>query len=154
MTREGLTLMASGIEPCGTRDIILLTAPANERGARSNFNNQSLEVTGPCASQTLRALLHVRGDATVEVTASPGGVIEIRVPRYAGNIEASHDLRDFDVKLRVKRVAIVETPIGRLETRPEGDAQVFRIALDEPARTAQLYYYSERRLHAVQYRDR
>jgi hypothetical protein len=150
MTREGLALVAQDMTPCGTKDVILLTMPVEGRGVLTNLPNEALAATGQCAAKSFVALLRVdREDATVEVTRRASNVIELRVPRYAGNIEASRDLRTFDVPLRAVRVAQLDTGLGRLETFPDGDAQMFRLQLTPAASTAMFYYYSDGRLHAL-----
>jgi hypothetical protein len=46
-------------------------------------------------------------------------------------------------------VAQLETRLGRLETFPDGDAQMFRLHLTPDAGGATFYYYSDGRLHAL-----
>ena len=150
MTRDGLALVAQDMPPCGSKDVILLTMPVEGRGVLTNLPNEALAATGQCEAKSFVALLRVdRVDATVEVTRRSGDVIELRVPAYAGNIEASHDLRTFDVPLRAERVAQLDTRLGRLETFPEGDAQVFRLQLTPEASRATFYYYSDGRIQAL-----
>jgi hypothetical protein len=150
MTREGLALMAFDMPPCGTRDVVLLTMPVEGRGVLTNLPNEALAATDQCAAKSFVALLRVdRDDATVEATRRADGVIELRVPRYAGNIEASRDLSTFDVPLRAVRTAQLDTRLGRLETFPNGDAQLFRLQLTPEASRATFYYYSDGRLHAL-----
>jgi len=149
MTREGLALMARDMEPCGTKDIILLTMPEGGRGVWTNLPSESLQATGQCASRTFVALLRVvHDDATVEVTTNAGGVIDLRVPHYEGNIKASKDLSEF-FYVRPAATARIDTPIGLLEAQPDGDSMVFHLRLKDEARQAALFYYSDGRIHPV-----
>lgn len=150
MTREGLALMTSDLAPCGTRDVVLLTAPVGIRGTYCNFLWEGFGLTSPCAPATFRTLLRVvREDVEVAVTPAGGGRLELRIPRYRGNVLASTDLSTFPVWVARGRTTGVTTPIGTVGARPDGDAEVFRIQLDPALADARLYYYSAGRIHAV-----
>jgi Dolichyl-phosphate-mannose-protein mannosyltransferase len=156
MTSNGLALMSANLEPCGRKDVILLTAPVGIRGVYTNFLWDAFDATTDCPPAQLLTLLRVvRLDAGVEALASPGDVIQLRVPRYAGQFVASADLNTFDRPVPRASRWTLDTPIGRLETQPEesspdGPVQVFRITLNDRGREAGIFYYSDgavRRIH-------
>jgi hypothetical protein len=150
MTTNAMTLMTSDLTPCGTRDVILLTAPVGIRGTYSNFLWEAFGLTSDCAPRTFRTLLRVvRNDVAVVVSRPQPGAVEVRVRNYTGNILASSDLSTFEVWVDRGRRTTVDTPLGRLETRPEGADQVFRLALDPSLAEARLYYYGDGSVNAV-----
>ena len=115
MTTSALTLMTSDLAPCGTRDVILLTAPVGIRGTYCNFLWEAFGLTSDCAPQTFRTLLRVvRNDVIVAVGRPEPGVVELRVRNYAGNILASSDLSTFEIWVDKGRTTTVATPLGRL----------------------------------------
>jgi 4-amino-4-deoxy-L-arabinose transferase-like glycosyltransferase len=150
MTAAGVALMSADLAPCDTKDVVLLTAPVGIEGVYCNFYWEAFGVSNGCSPATFHTVLRVvRLDAHVEVTERPDGILELRVSGYRGNIVMSRDLSHFDRPVPRGDRATVDLPIGRLETMPDGDAQVFRLTLDARARQARLYYYSDGRIHAV-----
>ena len=151
MTRGAVALVASHPVPCADREVVLLTAPSGVDGIPCNLNYETFRFLGQCVPRALHTLLRVmREDTEVEVTRPAADVIELRVRNYRGNIMASEDLRNYRVQVRAEGLtASVNTPIGRLETRPEGTSQLFRLTLTPDASSATFYYYSRRQLHAV-----
>jgi hypothetical protein len=77
------------------------------------------------------------------------GVVELRVRNYAGNILASSDLSTFEIWVDKGRTMTVATPLGRLDTRPDGDDELFRLTLDSTLAEARLYYYGEGSVNLV-----
>lgn len=151
MTRGAVALVTSHPVPCADREVVLLTAPSGVDGIPCNLNYETFRFLGQCVPRALHTLLRVmREDADVEVTRPAPGVIELRVRNYRGNIMASEDLRNYRVQVRGEGLTnTIDTPIGRLETRPEGASQVFRLTLTPDASRATFYYYSRRQLHAA-----
>ena len=144
MTTNALTLMTSDLSPCGTRDVILLTAPVGIRGTYCNFLWEAFGLTSNCAPKTFRTLLRVVGnDVIVAVGRPEPGVVELRVRNYAGNILASSDLSTFEIWVEKGRTTTVATPLGRLDMRPDGEDEVFRLTLDTKLADARLYYYGD-----------
>ena len=138
MTTNALTLMTSDLSPCGTRDVILLTAPVGIRGTYCNFLWEAFGLTSDCAPKTFRTLLRVvRNDVIVAAGRPEPGVVELRARNYAGNILASSDLSTFEIWVDKGRTTTVVTPLGRLDTRPDGEDEVFRLTLDPTARGRQ-----------------
>ncbi len=82
-------------------------------------------------------------DVHVDVTTPNAGVVEMRVPDYRGNILASADLAHFTERVAPGQTLTLDTAIGRLETFADGTTQIFRLALNDRARTAEFYYYSD-----------
>jgi hypothetical protein len=152
MTRGAVALVTSHPVPCAEREIVLLTAPSGVEGVPSNLNYETFRFLGHCVPRVLHTLLRVmREDADVEVTRPAPDVIELRVRDYRGNIVASEDLRNFRVQVRGDGLtATVNTPIGRLETRPDGTSQLFRLNLTVEASRATFYYYSRHQVHGLQ----
>ena len=151
MTRGAVALVTSHPVPCADREVVLLTAPSGVDGIPCNLNYETFRFLGQCVPRALHTLLRViREDADVEVTRPAPGVIELRVRDSRGNIMASEDLRNYRVQVRGEGLTTtVDTPIGRLETRPDGTSQVFRLTLMPDASRATFYYYSRRQVHAV-----
>ncbi len=144
MTTNAMTLMTSDLTPCGSRDVILLTAPVGIRGTYCNFLWEAFGLTSDCAPRSFRTLLRVvQNDVTVVVTRPEASIVELRVRNYMGNILASSDLSTFEIWIDKGRTTSVMTPVGRLDARPDGDDEVFRLTLDGSARDARLYYYGD-----------
>jgi hypothetical protein len=151
MTTSALTLMTSDLAPCGTRDVILLTAPVGIRGTYCNFLWEAFGLTSDCVPRTFRTLLRVvRNDVVVAVSRPGPGIVELRARNYAGNILASSDLSTFEIWVDKGRTTTVMTPLGRLDTRPDGDDEVFRLTLDTKLADARLYYYGDGSVRGVQ----
>jgi hypothetical protein len=151
MTRGAVALVTSHPVPCADRDVVLLAAPSGVDGIPCNLNYETFRFLGGCVPRALHTLLRVmREDADVDVTRPAPDVIELRIRNYRGNIMASEDLRNYRVQVRGEGLnATLNTPIGRLETRPEGASQLFRLTLTPDASRATFYYYSRRQVHAV-----
>lgn len=148
MTSDALTMIQSALVPCGTQDVVVLTTPVGIRSVFSNLNEVAFDVAG-CKPASWTPLLRVvRTDAHVDVTRQ-GDVIELRVPEYADNFVASRDLRHFDVPLTGDEALSIETPIGRLESLPEGKTRVFRLTLVNRVRAAHFYFYSDGRVRPL-----
>jgi hypothetical protein len=151
MTRDAVALVTSHPVPCADREVVLLTAPSGVDGIPCNLNYETFRFLGQCVPRALHTLLRVmREDAEVEVTRPAPDVIELRVRHYRGNIMASEDLRNYRVQVRGEGLTTtLDTPIGRLDTRPDGTSQVFRLVLTPEATRATFYYYSGRRVNSV-----
>jgi hypothetical protein len=151
MTRGAVAVVTSHPVPCADREVVLLTAPSGVDGVPCNLNYETFRILGSCVPRALHTLMRVtREDASVDVTRPAPGIIELRVRDYRGNIVASEDLRNFRSQVRGDfRTATLETPIGRLDTWPDGSSQMFRLTLTPDAIRATFYYYSGRRVHAV-----
>jgi hypothetical protein len=150
MVDDGLALMAAELEPCGTQDALLLTAPVGIRNTYPNFYYDAFHATGRCAPASLSAVLRVmRRDAEVRVEIGPAGVVDLHVPDYAGTFTASRDLRSFDLPVLVDARMTIDTAAGTLETWPDGRAQHFRLRRSGRAETARLFYYSAGALRSV-----
>lgn len=145
---DGLDVMANGLEPCGTKDIVLVTAPVGIGGIYSNFYWDMFKVRG-CAPASLSAVLRVmRTDADIAIRRNDG-TIEISVANYEGNLVASRDLRHFDLPIAPGSRLTLVTPAGELATYPAGAAQVFRLTTNDWARQSRLYYYGNGRVRAL-----
>jgi hypothetical protein len=150
MVRDGLRMMSAELEPCGTRNVVLLTAPKGIRGVYPNIYWDAFKATSGCTPASIGTLLIVTHvDAQVEVSRTAAGDLELRVPRYAGNLVASRDLRAFDYPVPAGARATLETAAGQLEMWPDGNAQVFRLHPNAAVRSARLFYYSEGRMRSV-----
>jgi hypothetical protein len=149
MVSDGLARMLPTLHPCGTRDLILMTAPVGIRGVYSNFYWDAFKVAG-CAPREIVVFLRiVRRDARVEIREVDSARFELRFKDYAGNAVASADSRNFDLPVTPGAVLNVATGAGRVETFPDGTDQVFRIQLTKEAARASLFYYSDARVRAV-----
>ena len=143
MTRDGVILMSEAAQPCGTRDVVLLTTPAGIGDVYANVYYEAFDVLAGCSPRDLRTLLRVvRTDADVTVTRPQPGVVEIRILRYTGNVLASDDLRNFDHRIEPGSAASIPTAAGQLTTFPEGTSQVFRLAMTPDIAAAEHFYYS------------
>ena len=148
MTDDALTLMTGALVPCGAHDIVVLTTPVGIRGVFSNLNEMAFEVRG-CSPASWTSLLRVVGsDAHVEVSRTEDQ-IELRVPEYAGNFVASRDLRHFDLPVTGPEPLSIETPIGRLDSRTEDGARIFRLSVDRRFRQACYFFYSDGRVQSL-----
>jgi hypothetical protein len=120
------------------------------RGTYCNFLWEAFGLTSDCAPKSFRTLLRVVGnDVIVAVSRPEPGVVELRVRNYAGNILASSDLSTFEIWVDKGRTMTVATPLGRLDTRPDGDDELFRLTLDSTLAEARLYYYGEGSVNLV-----
>jgi hypothetical protein len=147
MTDEGLTLMAASVGGCDDDDILLLTAPVGIGGVYANFFWEALALRAPCPPRSLVSLLRVeRWDVVVEVSQPSPDAIVMRVPDYRGNIAAASDLRNFRIPVLPGQQLSIDTPLGRLDSGPDGSAQVFRWTMNATAQAAHRYYYSAGRI--------
>ena len=147
MTRDGVMLMSEAAQPCGTKDVVLLTTPAGIGDVYGNFYYEAFDVLTACSPRNFTTLLRVvRTDAQVEVTRPAPDVVELRLPDYTGNVMASDDLRNFDHRIEPGSAATISTPAGSLVTFPEGTKQVFRLTMTADVSSAQLFYYSAGRV--------
>jgi hypothetical protein len=143
MTRDGVMLMSDAAQPCGSKDVVLLTTPAGIGDVYGNVYYEAFDVLTGCSPRNVRTLLRVvRTDAEVTVAHPEPGIVEIRVLRYTGNVLASDDLRNFDHRVESGSAATISTPAGRLTTFPDGTSQVFRLAMTPEVASAELFYYS------------
>ena len=148
MTQDALALISPTLQPCGTRDVIVLTTPVGIRGVFSNLNEVAFDVLGckPASYATVLRVMH--RDAHVDASRR-GDTIEFRVRDYAGNFVAAADLRHFDRPILREQQVTIDLPIGRLTSTADQGAQIFRLDLAEPARRAQVFFYSDGRLRAL-----
>lgn len=147
MTDDGLTLMAASISGCDDDDILLLTTPVGIGGVYANFFWEALALRATCPPRSLLSLLRVeRSDVHVEVFEEAPGVVVMRVAEYRGNIMAASDLRNFRIGVLHGDELSMETPVGRLESSPDGSAQIFRLTMNETAKAAHRFYYSAGRM--------
>jgi 4-amino-4-deoxy-L-arabinose transferase-like glycosyltransferase len=143
MTRDGVILMSEAAQPCGTKDVVLLTTPAGIGDVYGNVYYEAFDVLTGCSPRDVRTLLRVvRTDAEVTVTRPEPGVVEIRVLRYTGNVLASDDLRNFDHRVEPGSAASISTAAGQLTMFPEGTSQVFRLVMTAEVSSAEQFYYS------------
>jgi hypothetical protein len=150
MVDDGLALMAAELEPCGTQDALLLTAPVGIRNTYPNFYWDAFHATGRCPPALLSAVLRVmHRDADIRVEVGAKGAIDLQVPDYAGTFMASRDLRAFDIPVPAGARMTIDTAAGRLETWPAGRTQHFRLQRAGRAATARLFYYSAGALRSV-----
>jgi hypothetical protein len=143
MTRDGVMLMSAAAQPCGAKDVVLLTTPAGIGDVYGNVYYEAFDVLTGCSPHDVRTLLRVvRTDSDVTVSNPEPGVVEIRVLRYTGNVLASGDLRNFDHRVEPGSAATISTAAGKLTTFPEDTSQVFRLVMTPEISSAQHFYYS------------
>ena len=149
MVRDGITLMSKDLAPCGTKEILMVTAPVGIRDMYSNFYWDMFQVEG-CTPISLSAVLRVeRKDAHVGLRRTAPRVLEARVSNYGGNFVASRDLRHFDLPIEVGASQAIRTPVGELTTRPDGVDQIFTLTLNEQGERMLLFYYSDGAMREV-----
>jgi hypothetical protein len=148
MTSDALALVSSRLQPCGTRDVIVLTTPVGIRGVFSNLNEVAFEVLG-CKPASYATVLRVMNEDVHVDAARQGDTIELRVRDYRGNFVGAADLRHFDRQIPPGAPTTIDLPIGRFTSSTDQRVQIFRIELTDPARRAQLFFYSDGRLHAL-----
>jgi hypothetical protein len=149
VTRDGITMMSSSLEPCGSKDVVLLTTPVGIGGVYSNLYYEAFDILTGCSPKSFATLLRVVGtDEHIDVLAT-SAVIELRVPHYRGNIIASADLSTFEIEVPPGLSQTIQTAIGPLKISAEGSTQVFRLTLTEDLRGAQRFYYSDGRIRSL-----
>jgi hypothetical protein len=147
MVGDAVTLMSRDLAPCGTKDVVMLTAPVGIRNMYSNLYWDMFQVEG-CAPASFSAVLRVvRDDTHVEVRRTGARDIEMRLPAYRGNVVLSEDLRHFDLDVAAGDRRTIRLPIGELTTRPDGRDQVFVLSLTEQAERSLFFYYSDGAMH-------
>lgn len=143
MVRDGIALMSRDLQPCGTKPILMLTAPVGIKSIYSNFYWDMFAFDG-CTPSSLSALLRLaRYESTVTPRDLGDGRVELRLHAYRGNAVASADLRHFDRNVAPGDAFALETSVGRLTTHADGADQVFVIALNADASRGPLFYYSD-----------
>jgi hypothetical protein len=149
LVSAGVQRIAPSLQPCGTRPLVLLTAPAGVGGVFSNVNEEAFGVLARCPPLSLRAVTRlVRLDAHVDVRVLDR-TIEWMIAPYPGHAVLSRDLREFDLVLAPGRATTIETPLGRLDTAPEAGGQRFALHRNGTALDAVVAYYSDGALHLV-----
>jgi len=149
MVGDGLRTMSAALEPCGERDLLLLTMPVGLRGVYTHFYWDAFLVQG-CAPREIQVMLRIeRADVRVRVTRLGADVIEMRIAGYAGNGVTSRDLRHFDVAVEAGAAMEVQNPAGKLRTFPDGSDQVFRVELVGEEKRRAIFFYGDGRMQAV-----
>ncbi|MFN8058813.1 MAG: hypothetical protein U0Q12_06565 [Vicinamibacterales bacterium] len=152
MTREGVTTVARRLEwHCADRDVVFLTAPVGIRGVYSHFYRDTFALGGcvPASFVTVARMVLSDGQATARWLDARR--VEIRLTPNLGNIVLSRDLRQFDVPLRREPTASLETPLGRVDARPEAADLVVTLSFADRvdlARTA-VFYYADGEVHSL-----
>jgi hypothetical protein len=142
MTRQAATVMGPSLEPCGTRQVLLMIAPANLHGVPCNLNNEVFREYLACAPGQVFSFFRVVGsDVRVSLSRS-AGQIQIRVPDYIGNLMGTTDLRHFTVQIPPGVRQSFDTPLGSWGTWAEQTTQVLEVNLDADARGLPLFCYS------------
>jgi Dolichyl-phosphate-mannose-protein mannosyltransferase len=150
LTRAGVELMAAGARPCDQTDVLLLTAPVGQGDVYGNFYWEAFDILAGCSPRTFTPVLRVvRTDAEVEALRTANS-IDLHVLNYAGNIVASADLRNFGAQVSPGTTAAFKTPIGEIQTYPQGTTQVFRIPVTAQTAGARLFYYSAGAIHTLE----
>jgi len=90
-------------------------------------------------------------DEAIDVHWLAPRTLVIRAPRYAGNFVLSRDLREFTVAQRSRRDARLDTPLGRVVSRPDGGAQEVRLELAPglDLRRLRFYYFAQGEVRRV-----
>ena len=150
LSRQAIDVMASDAPGCRSRTVVMVTAPVGLRGVYSNLLWEGLAVGSNCPPAAIVTLLRVvAADAIVGVERPSLGRIDLRVPDYAGQFVASRDSRRYDVEVPAGATMSVDTPLGRIDTWPEDDAQRFRVTLRSEAVGADYFAYSAGIMHAI-----
>lgn len=150
MTRDAVAVMDDDGPGCETRTVLLVTAPAGIRGVYSNIVWDTFKVRTECPPLSLAALLRVvRVDATVEAAWTAADRLDIRVPGYRGQFVATRDLRRYDVPVAAGTTFSIDTPVGLLETWPDGEAQHFRLTRPSGAAPLSTFVYSDGRVNPL-----
>ncbi len=146
MLSRGAALVNADLPGCDQGDVVFAVAPVGIRGVYSHFYHQTFSQDGGCEPGSYRAIVRmVRLDQAIDVRWEEPRTLVIRAPRYRGNFVLSPDLRKFATEQRSVRLAMLQTPLGALASRPDGDAQEVRLALAPEADLGRLrfYYFAE-----------
>jgi hypothetical protein len=131
MLSRAVALVNADLPACDQGDVVFLTAPVGVRGVYSHFYHQTFSQDGGCEPGSFRAIARmVRTDQDVEVRWTSPRTLALLAPDYQGNFVLSSDLRSFVVEQRSRRLATLDTPMGRVTSRPRGRAQA--VTLDLP----------------------
>jgi hypothetical protein len=152
MLSRGAALVNADLPGCDQGDVVFAVAPVGVRGVYSHFYHQTFSQDGGCEPGSYRALVRmVRLDQAIAVRWEEPRTLVIRAPRYRRNFVLSPDLREFVIEQRSVRVATLQTPLGALASRPDGDAQEVRLALSPEADLGRLrfYYFAEGEVRRV-----
>ena len=147
MTSTGARLVDAALAPgCGEGHVVFLTSPVGIRGVYTHFYYETFELQRGCMPEVFHVLARVQRQ-DVRVTAQWDGPdrIVMTVPGYAGQLVTARDLRTFNVGVDPAAAQVVETPIGRLVTEPDGTTLLISLELNAEVRRASpdFYYYSE-----------
>ena len=152
MLSRGSALVNADLPGCDQGDVVFAVAPVGIRGVYSHFYHQTFSQDGGCEPGSYRALVRmVRLDQAIDVRWEEPRTLVIRAPRYRGNFVLSPDLREFAIEQRSVRQATLQTPLGALVSRPDGDAQVVRLALAPEVDLVRMrfYYFAEGEVRRV-----
>jgi hypothetical protein len=152
MLSRGAALVNADLPGCDQGDVVFAVAPVGVRGVYSHFYHQTFSQDGGCEPGSYRALVRaVRSDQAIDVRWEEPRTLVIRAPRYARNFVLSQDLRAFAIEQRSVRHARLQTPLGVLVSRPDGDAQDVRLVLAPEADLGRLrfYYFAEGEVRRV-----
>lgn len=153
MTRQAVALVDGTLAPsCGEGHVVLLTAPVGQRGIYTHFYRETFALPRNCLPARYTTVARVvRADSDVDVSWEGPRALRVRARRYTGNWVLSRDLRSFDVPLRGTRQVDLATPLGRVESWPEGDGLSLRLTLDEGVNLEEMlfFYYSDGQLRRV-----
>jgi hypothetical protein len=152
MLSRGAALVNRDLPGCDQGDVVFAVAPVGIRGVYSHFYHQTFSADGGCEPGSYRALVRmVRADQAIEVRWEVPRTLVVRAPQYAGNFVLSRDLREFAIGQRSTRSATLQTPLGVVVSRPDGDAQEVRLALapDLDLGRLRFYYFAEGEVRRV-----
>ena len=152
MLSRGAALVNADLPGCDQGDVVFAVAPVGIRGVYSHFYHQTFSQDGGCEPGSYRALVRmVRLDQAIDVRWEEPRTLVIRAPRYARNFVLSPDLREFAIEQRSVRRATLQTPLGVLVSRPDGDAQDVRLAFAPEVDLGRLrfYYFAEGEVRRV-----
>ena len=142
LTRQTVAVIRPDLDPCGSRDVVLLIVPASVNDVPSNITEDAFRILTGCAPGRLRTLLRVVGGDVTASASRSGSHIQVRIPDYHGNLVGTTDLSRFVVQIPSGGRIEIETPLGRLTSTPNGTMQEFDLTLNEEAGRAPVFYYS------------
>jgi hypothetical protein len=146
MLSRGAALVNADLPACGEGDVVFLVAPVGIRGVYSHFYHQTFSQDGGCEPGSYEAVARmVRTDQPIDVRWVAPRTLVIHAPRYAGNFVLSRNLREFTVEQRSDRTARLETPLGLVVSKPDGEAQdvEVHVAPGVDILRARFYYFAE-----------